>query len=105
MHERLRGLLPLDAILTCFHDDADGCECRKPRPGLLLRAARDLGIDLSLSFMIGDRWRDVEAGKRAGCRTVLVGRGYGEQAAITCDFCVGSLVEAAGIIIRGSESQ
>jgi D-glycero-D-manno-heptose 1,7-bisphosphate phosphatase len=105
LHERLRGLLPLDAILTCFHDDADGCECRKPRPGLLLRAARDLGIDLSLSFMIGDRWRDVEAGKRAGCRTVLVGRGYDEQAVITCDFCVGSLVEAAGIIIRGSDSQ
>ena len=105
IHERLRDLLPLDAILACFHDDADECECRKPRPGLLLRAAGDLRIDLSLSFMIGDRWYDVEAGKRAGCRTVLVGRGYDEQATITCDFCVGSLMEAAAIIIRESDSR
>ena len=105
IHERLRDSLPFDAILACFHDDADECECRKPQPGLLLRAARDLRIDLSLSFMIGDRWCDVEAGKRAGCRTVLVGRGYDEQAAITCDFCVGSLMEAAAIIIRESDSR
>jgi len=68
MHELLRQCLPLDAILTCFHDDADGCECRKPRPGLLLRAAEDLELDLARSFMVGDRWRDVEAGRRAGLR-------------------------------------
>jgi D-glycero-D-manno-heptose 1,7-bisphosphate phosphatase len=105
LHERLRRLLPLDAILTCFHDDADDCECRKPQPGLLLRAACDLGIDLSVSFMIGDRWRDVEAGKRAGCRTVLVGQGYDERAALACDFRVGSLLEAAAIIIRETESR
>ncbi|MCS7314420.1 MAG: HAD family hydrolase [Bryobacterales bacterium] len=79
MHERLRAELPLDAIYACMHDDADGCDCRKPKPGLLLQAARELGLDLSRSFMVGDRWRDVEAGRAAGCRTVWIDRGYRER--------------------------
>jgi D-glycero-D-manno-heptose 1,7-bisphosphate phosphatase len=98
MHERLRQWLPLDAILACFHDDADGCECRKPRPGLLLRAAEDLELDLARSFMVGDRWRDMEAGRRAGCGTFFVDRGYDEAAPSAFDYRVGSLPEAAGII-------
>lgn len=98
MHEVLRQRLPLDAILTCFHDDADGCECRKPRPGMLLRAAEDLDLDLARSFMVGDRWRDVEAGRRAGCGTFFVDRGYDEAAPSAFDYRVGSLPEAAGII-------
>jgi D-glycero-D-manno-heptose 1,7-bisphosphate phosphatase len=98
MHEVLRQRLPLDAILTCFHDDADGCECRKPRPGMLLRAAEDLDLDLARSFMVGDRWRDIEAGRRAGCGTFFVDRGYDEAAPSTFDYRVGSLPEAAGII-------
>src|SRR5262249_2073394 len=64
---RLRAELPLDDVFTCFHDDADACDCRKPRPGLLLRAAREYGIDLSRSYMAGDRWRDIDAGANAGC--------------------------------------
>jgi D-glycero-D-manno-heptose 1,7-bisphosphate phosphatase len=64
--------LPLDSVRVCYHDTPDRCECRKPAPGLLLRAAADLGIDLERSFMVGDRASDVEAGRRAGCRTVLV---------------------------------
>jgi D-glycero-D-manno-heptose 1,7-bisphosphate phosphatase len=98
MHEVLRQRLPLDAILTCFHDDADGCECRKPRPGMLLRAAEDLDLDLARSFMVGDRWRDIEAGRRAGCGTFFVDRGYDEAAPSAFDYRVGSLPEAAGII-------
>lgn len=98
MHEMLRQRLPIDAILTCFHDDADGCECRKPRPGLLLRAAEDLGLDLARSFMVGDRWRDIEAGRRAGCGTFFVDRGYDEARPSAFDYLVGSLPEAAGII-------
>jgi D-glycero-D-manno-heptose 1,7-bisphosphate phosphatase len=98
MHELLSQCLPLDAILTCFHDDADGCQCRKPRPGLLLRAAEDLDLDLARSFMVGDRWRDVEAGRRAGCGTFFVDRGYAEAAPPAFDYRVGSLPEAADII-------
>src|SRR6202022_3622745 len=79
IHERLKSTLDLDAIFTCFHDNADACDCRKPNPGLLYRAAHDLSIDLPSSFMVGDRWRDVEAGKRAGCRTFFVDRSYHER--------------------------
>jgi D-glycero-D-manno-heptose 1,7-bisphosphate phosphatase len=98
IHERLRSTLDLDAILTCFHDDADACGCRKPQPGLLLRAAEEFGIDLASSFMVGDRWRDVEAGKRAGCRTFFINCGYRERLPGSCDYRVGSLQEASGII-------
>jgi D-glycero-D-manno-heptose 1,7-bisphosphate phosphatase len=66
--ERL-GLL---AILACYHDDRDGCGCRKPRPGLLHEAARRFGLDLSQSVMVGDRWSDVVAGQAAGCRAILI---------------------------------
>jgi D-glycero-D-manno-heptose 1,7-bisphosphate phosphatase len=105
IHERLKSTLDLDAIFTCFHDDADGCDCRKPKPGLLYRAANDLGIDLPSSFMVGDRWRDVEAGKRAGCRTFFVDCGYHESPPGSCDFRVGSLVEASRIILAQSDSR
>jgi D-glycero-D-manno-heptose 1,7-bisphosphate phosphatase len=98
IHDRLKSELGLDAILTCFHDDADECDCRKPKPGLLLRAARDYGIDLSSSFMVGDRSRDIEAGTRAGCRTFLIDRRYREEPITSCDYLVGSLHEASRII-------
>jgi len=71
--------LPIDDILVCYHDDAAGCDCRKPNPGLVLRAAHDYDIDLTRSFLIGDRWKDVEAGRRAGVRTVFVDYSYDEQ--------------------------
>lgn len=72
LNDSLRRTLELDDVRVCWHDDEDGCACRKPQPGLLFAAAVDLGLDLSRSFMIGDRWRDVGAGRRAGCRTILV---------------------------------
>lgn len=72
-HRMLRAGLPVDDIRTCYHDDADRCTCRKPQPGLLTAAALDWEIDLASSFMIGDRWKDIEAGRRAGCRSFLVG--------------------------------
>lgn len=72
--------LGLDLALTCAHDDADNCDCRKPKPGLLQRGAKTLGIDLDdSSFMVGDRWRDVDAGHNAGVTTVLIDRGYDER--------------------------
>jgi D-glycero-D-manno-heptose 1,7-bisphosphate phosphatase len=79
MHARLLQDLALDAIKVCFHADTDGCACRKPRPGMLLEAARELGISLPNSIMIGDRWRDIAAGQAAGCRCYFLDYGYAER--------------------------
>jgi D-glycero-D-manno-heptose 1,7-bisphosphate phosphatase len=79
IHARLRAELPLDDILTCYHDDSDRCDCRKPLPGLLCQASRKYGLDLSSCFLVGDRWRDIDAGNRAGCRSILIDYGYRER--------------------------
>lgn len=94
MNQALSSRIPLDDIRVCYHDDADHCRCRKPEPGLLLEAARDWEIDLSASFMVGDRWKDIEAGRRAGCQTILVDYGYAERAPAKPDYRVSSLAEA-----------
>jgi D-glycero-D-manno-heptose 1,7-bisphosphate phosphatase len=100
MHSTLRAALPLDAFFVCYHDNADACGCRKPQPGMLLDAAAAHGIDLAASFMVGDRWRDVDAGAAAGCRTVWIDRGYRERPpANTPDARVDSLHAAADWIV------
>lgn len=99
MHDVVRHALAPDAIMVCYHDDADGCQCRKPAPGLLHQAARDLGLNLTGSFMVGDRWRDIEAGRRAGCRTVYVDRGYAERRPDEPDAVVTDLHEAVTWIL------
>jgi len=91
--------LPIDDFRTCYHDDSDGCECRKPLPGALLDAARIHGIHLASSYMIGDRWRDIEAGQRAGCKTIFVDHGYKEKQPVNFLHRVSSLAEAAKIIL------
>jgi D-glycero-D-manno-heptose 1,7-bisphosphate phosphatase len=73
IHDRLRDATTVDAIYTCPHDDQDVCSCRKPRPGLLLRAAAEWDISIVSSFMIGDTWKDIAAGSAVGCKTFLVG--------------------------------
>ncbi len=85
MHARLRRRLPVDAIEVCPHRQTDGCPCRKPQPGMLLAAAERLGIDLRRSFMVGDDPRDIQAGRSAGCYTVLVDRGYPEAKPVEAD--------------------
>lgn len=100
MNRRLREWLPLDDIQVCYHVEADACECRKPKPGMLLAAASGRDIDLPGSWMVGDRWRDVAAGRAAGCRTILVECGYAERKAESPDFTVKSLAEAAEIILN-----
>ncbi len=76
MHERLRKAVPVEDIFVCAHDGPEDCGCRKPKPGMLKAAAAKWGIDLAGSFMVGDRWSDVEAGQAAGCYTVLIERSY-----------------------------
>ncbi len=89
--------LNLPDIRACFHTDTDRCECRKPRPGMLLEAAKEHNIDLSKSFMVGDRISDVEAGRSAGCRTVLIGEADAEGA--RPDLVSSSLLLAASWIV------
>jgi transaldolase len=96
----LQARLNLDAILVCPHDDADDCDCRKPRPGLLLSAASTLGIDPKLSVMVGDRWRDVEAGRRAGCATIFIDNGYHERLPDRPDVTARGLDEVVPEILR-----
>ena len=92
--------LPIDATYVCYHD-GDECDCRKPKPGLLFRAAGDQRIDLARSFMVGDRWRDIEAGQAAGVRTILIDRHYAERGpSKPPDAVVSSLAEAASWILR-----
>ena len=79
LNRALAARLPIDDFRVCPHDDPDRCGCRKPAPGLLTEAASEHGIDLEASVMIGDRWRDVEAGQRAGCATVFIDSGYPER--------------------------
>jgi D-glycero-D-manno-heptose 1,7-bisphosphate phosphatase len=100
IHGRLRRELPLDDVLSCLHDDADGCACRKPKPGLILDGAARHAVDVSASFMVGDRWRDVEAGQAAGCKTVWIDRGYRERGPAAAPHArVASLAEAADWIL------
>jgi D-glycero-D-manno-heptose 1,7-bisphosphate phosphatase len=96
----LRAALPLDDIRACVEEEGPDSTCYKPRPGMLLGAARDFGIDLAASFMVGDRWRDVGAGRAAGCRTVFIDRGYAERQPDSPDAVVASLAEAAEWILR-----
>jgi D-sedoheptulose 7-phosphate isomerase len=103
MHQTLLAQLPLDDILVCCHTDQDKCDCRKPMPGMLLEAARRHNIDIANSFMVGDRWRDIEAGYNAGCKTILIDYGYSEKPPDRePDLRVSSLREAADWIIRST---
>ena len=79
INDVLRREVPVDSVYVCAHDDAAGCQCRKPKPGLLLTAAAEWDVDLTASFMVGDRWRDIEAGERAGCTTVFIDGHYAER--------------------------
>jgi D-glycero-D-manno-heptose 1,7-bisphosphate phosphatase len=92
MHERLRQATSIHDIRVCPHDEPDGCDCRKPRPGMLLEAAREAAIDLTSSFVIGDRWRDIDAGRAVGCYSVLIERSYSQ--CTTADARVADLTAA-----------
>jgi len=105
IHAHMLRQLPIDRVEVCFHpgQGTSDCDCRKPRPGMLMRAACDLGIDLAKSWMVGDRWRDVDCGHAAGCRTIFIDRGYAEELKQKPDFSAGNLAVAADIILRESK--
>jgi transaldolase len=103
INAHLQQTLGLDHVAMCPHDDADRCACRKPKPGLLRDCARDWGIDLARSYMIGDRWRDVEAGRAAGCRTVFIDYGYDERRPHRPDLVTTSLAAAVPLILSTAE--
>jgi D-glycero-D-manno-heptose 1,7-bisphosphate phosphatase len=99
INARLAAELRLDQVRVCPHDDRDNCGCRKPKPGLILDAAAELGIDLDRSFLVGDRWRDIDAGRAAGCITVFIDRGYRERQPADSDFVARSTLEASRWIV------
>ena len=99
MHDLIRARLSIDDIWTCFHNDSDRCECRKPKPGLVLAAAAAHHIDLTRSYVVGDRWRDVEAGRAAGCSTIFIDYSYKQDGPNFPDLVAKSLAEAAAFIL------
>jgi len=106
IHAEMCRRLPIDRVEVCYHPGGEqsNCDCRKPKPGMLLRAARKLGIDLAQSWMVGDRWRDVDCGCAAGCRTIFIDRGYAEELRQKPHFSAGNLTQAADIILRESKN-
>jgi D-glycero-D-manno-heptose 1,7-bisphosphate phosphatase len=105
MNARLSREVQVDAIKVCYHTSRDNCACRKPLPGMLLDAAKELDIDLSASIMVGDRASDIDAGARAGCRTAFINLNYTAEAqAVSPDIVVGSLGEATNWILSSSGS-
>ncbi|MGQ0811844.1 MAG: D-glycero-alpha-D-manno-heptose-1,7-bisphosphate 7-phosphatase [Nitrospiraceae bacterium] len=104
MHQRLRSELPLDDIKTCYEIENPGSRCYKPKPGMLLEAAQERAIDLSKSYMVGDRWRDIGCGRAAGCFTILIDRGYNEMLRDIPDATCRDLREAASLILSHANS-
>jgi D-glycero-D-manno-heptose 1,7-bisphosphate phosphatase len=101
MHAQLRQLLPeIEQVEVCYDaGQGEPSRRRKPEPGMLLDAAAALGLDLARSWMIGDRWRDIDCGKRAGVRTIFIDFGYAEETNAPPDFTVKNFAEAARIIL------
>lgn len=100
IHEFMRKRLPLDDIRVCFHVDSDRCACRKPQPGMIFAAAVARQIQLANSFMVGDRWRDVGAGRAAGCTTILVNKVAEDAPSMTPDVELPDLPAAAEWILK-----
>lgn len=101
IHAEMCRLLPIARVEVCYEDGFDPqSPFYKPAPGMLLRAAEEMGIDLSASVMIGDRWRDVECGRAAGCLTIWINRGYDEELRNPPDHTAASLLDAAELLVK-----
>jgi D-glycero-D-manno-heptose 1,7-bisphosphate phosphatase len=106
INRKLVRLVPaLDRVEVCFHAGADygePCECRKPKPGMIRRAVAALGLDLASSFLIGDRWQDVDCARAAGCRAIFIDRGYAESLRASPDAVVQSFSAAVDAVLASS---
>ncbi len=106
IHSKLQLALPsLDRIEVCYHAGeryGEPCDCRKPRPGLILRTAAELNIDLKESYVIGDRWRDIDCARAAGCRAIFIERGYSETLREQPDFTVNNFGDAVNAVLRNA---
>jgi len=100
MHKKLSELTQIDDICVCYHSQNEGCDCRKPKPGMLLQSSKNFIIDLSTSFIVGDRNSDIEAGKVVGSKTIFIDRQYNEPKPTTPDAICGSLVDAVNIVLN-----
>ena len=97
----IQSRLPVREIFVCYHDNADDCDCRKPKPGLIYKAAKKYGLDLSRSWMVGDRWKDIAAGQAAGLKTIFVDYHYSEAyEGIPAIFTVDDIASIADIILK-----
>jgi len=108
IHRKMLAALPqISRVEVCWHAGskwADPCTCRKPQPGMLRRAAEALHIDLSRSFLIGDRWRDIDCARAVGCRAVFIDRGYMEPLRGAPDWTVKTFTEAVEAVLGHSGS-
>ena len=102
--DHVRHELGIVDIYICPHDDGDNCNCRKPRPGLLIQAANYHKINLKGSYMVGDRWRDIDAGQIAGCKTIFIDRGYVEKKPANPDFVTDNTLAAVQWILGDWEN-
>lgn len=98
----ISSLVKIDHFYTCYHDDSDMCGCRKPAPGLIYKAVEELQIELSNSILIGDRWRDIQAGQIAGCKSYFIDYSYPEKQPKPPFIKVESLYHAVQIVLGGS---
>ena len=98
MHNKLKYFLPIDDIKVCIC--VDECDCYKPNPGMILEAQKEWKIDIEKSYIIGDSWRDIGAGIKAGCKTILIDRKYNMPMPYKPDYIVNSLKEAESKILN-----
>jgi len=100
MHSILKAKVPLDKIYFCPHTRNDRCKCRKPKPGMIIKASNELKIDLKESYVVGDRKIDIDAGIKAGCKTIFVNNNYYEKKPTKQKKNVKSLHDAVKYILK-----
>lgn len=99
IHDKIKKETLIDEIYSCYHDSQDNCDCRKPKPGMLLSAQKKYGINLKQSYVIGDRWKDIEAGKQVGCKTIFIDYNYDEKISSKPDYTVANINAVERILL------
>ena len=100
LHKMVKDEIPVEKIYACYHDGVSDCSCRKPKPGLILQAVADFEIDLKESWLVGDRWKDIDAGNAAGCQTVFLDYRYDESLRSSPDHVITDIRELPGLILH-----